>query len=142
MAGNSGFSKAELTAMKERAAELRAEKGGAKKGKNLEALLALIDELPADDKRIAVALHQAVTEVAPELVARTWYGMPAYEQDGDVLVFLQVTSKFDTRYSTLGFNHAAKLDDGDMWPTSFAIPAVTDEVEKRMRELIRTAVGG
>lgn len=127
--------------MKERAAELRAQKGGKKKGDNLEALLAKIDELPSGDKQIAVAVHQAVTEVAPDLAPRLWYGMPAYEKDGDVLVFLQLTSKFDTRYSTLGFNQGAQLDDGEMWPTHFAIPAITDGVREQIRALLRKAVG-
>ncbi|WP_125107652.1 iron chaperone [Gulosibacter massiliensis] len=136
-----GFTKAEREAMQERAEELRAEKGGKTKAKNLEALLETIEELPAGDRAIAVALHQVVTEVAPHLDGRTWYGMPAYELDGDVVLFLQVTSKFDTRYSTLGFNQDARLDDGEMWPTHFAIPKLTDDVVKRMRTLVRTAVG-
>lgn len=141
MRDEGGFSEAELAAIKERAAELRAQKGGNKKAKNLEALHAGIEAMPAGDKEIAMALHQVVSEVAPELAARLWYGMPAYEKDGEVLVFLQVTSKFDTRYSTLGFNPPAALDDGEMWPTHFAIPALTPGVVARMKELVRTAAG-
>lgn len=106
--------------------ELKTQKGGNKLAKNLKALQETIEQLPDGDKQVAVALHQVVTEVAPELAGRTWYGMPAYERDGDVIVFLQVTSKFGTRYSTLGFNQGAQLDDGEMWPTYFAIPKITD----------------
>jgi len=137
-----GFSKAEREAMKARAEELRMQKGGNKKAKNLEALETLIDELPPADKEVAVALHQIMSEVAPELAPRTWYGMPAYESDGDgIVVFLQVTSKFETRYSTLGFNQGARLDDGDMWPTHYAITTITDEVKQKMTELVTQAVG-
>lgn len=142
MANTTGFSKAELEAIKERAEELRSQKGGNKKAKNLEALLEKIDELGAGEKELAVALHQVVTDVAPDLDPRLWYGMPAYEKDGEVVLFLQLASKFDTRYATLGFNHAAQLDDGDMWPTHFAIPKLTPAVTTRMTELVRAAVGG
>lgn len=141
MASESGFSKAELAAMKERAEELRAQKGGRKRADNLQALLDKIAEMPDGDKQIAVALHQVVSEVAPELAPRVWYGMPAYEKDGDVLVFLQPATKFETRYSTLGFNDVAQLDDGEMWASSFAIPALTEDVKQQMRELVAKAVG-
>lgn len=141
MPPESGFSKAELAAMRERAEELRAQKGGRKKADNLQALLDKITELPDDDKQIAVALHQVVSEVAPELVPRLWYGMPAYELDGSVLVFLQPASKFETRYSTLGFNDIAELDDGDIWATSFAIPAFTEGVKRQMIRLVKRAIG-
>lgn len=136
---DSGFSKAELDAIKERAAELRAQKGGNKKAKNLEALMAAIAQLPAAEKVIATALHQCVTSIAPELEARLWYGMPAYAKDGQIVVFLQLASKFDTRYSTLGFEHAATLDDGDLWPTHFAIPAMSPAVEQAMTDLVTKA---
>lgn len=138
---SSGFTEAERAAMAERAAELRAEKGGRKKAEALTALLEKIEELPEGDRTLAVALHQVVQEVAPQLSARTWYGMPAYEKDGSVLVFLQPSSKFGTRYSTLGFNDGAALDDGSMWPTSYAVAELTDEVRARMAELVRKAVG-
>lgn len=140
MANDSGFSEAELTAMKERAAELRSQKGGNKKAKNLEALLEAIAALPEGDKQIAAAVHQIMTEAAPHLAPRLWYGMPAYADDADVVVFLQLSSKFDTRYSTLGFNGAAQLDDGEMWATHFAIPALTDVVRTRVAELVQKAV--
>lgn len=139
--GSPGFSAAERQAMKDRAEELRAEKGGRKKADALQSLLEKIEQMSEGDRAIAVALHQVVGEVAPELTARTWYGMQAYEKDGAVLVFLQDSGKFDTRYSTLGFNDNAALDDGEMWPTTYAIPALTDGVEERMAELVRRAVG-
>lgn len=141
MPAENGFSEAERQAMRERAEELRAQRGGKKKADNLRALLDTIDAMPPGDKELAVALHQAITEVAPELVPRTWYGMPAYEKDGSVLVFMQVSSKFNVRYTTLGFNDGAALDDGEMWPTSYAIPALTDGVKETMAALVRRAMG-
>ncbi|WP_040159305.1 DUF1801 domain-containing protein [Nigerium massiliense] len=135
-----GFTKAEREAMKERAAELRAEKGGKKKADNLQALLDKIEGLSGDEKKLAVALHQVVTREAPGLDPRTWYGMQAYEKDGAVLVFLQLPSKFGTRYATLGFNDGAQLDDGDMWPTSYAIAELTDGVRAQVATLVRRAV--
>lgn len=135
--GSPGFSAAERQAMKDRAVE----KGGRKKADALQSLLEKIEQMPEGDRAIAVALHQVVGEVVPELTARTWYGMQAYEKDGAVLVFLQDSGKFDTRYSTLGFNDNAALDDGEMWPTTYAIPALTDGVKERMAELVRRAVG-
>lgn len=136
-----GFSSAEREAMKARAEELKAEKGGKKKSDFLASLLETIEGMDARDKEIAVAVHQIVTEVAPELTPRTWYGMPAFEKDGTVLVFLQHAGKFGVRYSTLGFQDNAELDEGDMWATSFAIPTLTDDVRTRIAELVRTAVG-
>lgn len=135
----SGFSQAEREAMKARAEELRMQKGGNKRAKNLEALQEAIEAMPEGDKEIAVALHNVMSEVAPQLYPRTWYGMPAYENEKEVVVFLQVSSKFGTRYSTLGFNGAATLDDGEMWPTHFAIPEVTDHVVEQMQQLVRKA---
>lgn len=135
-----GFSEFELAAMKERAAELRAQKGGKKKADNLQAALDKIAELSGDEQEVAVTLHQIVGDVAPDLEARTWYGMPAYARDGAVLVFLQPGSKFETRYSTVGFNDNAALDDGDMWPASFAVTRTTDEVKARLTELVTHAV--
>lgn len=140
MSSDSGFSKAELDAMKARAAELRAEKGGKKKADHLQALLDAIAALNPAEKKIAAAVHQIVMDVDPELTPRLWYGMPAYEKDGSVLLFLQLASKFDTRYSTLGFNDGAQLDHGEMWPTHFAIPRMTDPVRARITELVTAAV--
>lgn len=138
---SSGFSKAEQEAMKQRAEELRAERGGKKKADWLESLLEAIEAMPENDRAIAVMVHQVVSEVAPELSPRTWYGFPAYERDGKVIVFFQPASKFDVRYGTLGFQEGAALDDGDMWATSFAINQVTDEVTERVRELVKRAIG-
>ena len=100
-----------------------------------------IEAMPEQDRALAVAVHQIVTEVAPELEPRTWYGMPAYARGKDVLVFLQVSSKFDVRYTTLGFNESAALDDGPMWPTAYALTALDDDVRARIADLVRRAVG-
>lgn len=137
-----GFTAEERAAMKERAAELRAQKGGRKKEANLTALLEKVAELPPAEQEIAAAVHTLVTELAPQLEARTYYGMPAWAEDGSVLLFVQPASKFGTRYSTLGFNDNARLDDGELWPTSFAVPALTPAVQDRIAELVRRAVGG
>lgn len=136
-----GFSEAEREAMRQRAEELRAERGGKKKADYLAALLETIDQMPLADKAIAVAVHQIVNEVAPHLTPRTWYGMPAYELDGAVLMFVQHASKFDVRYTTLGFNDNAALDEGVMWPTSFAITEINDEVRNRIKTLLVQALG-
>ncbi|WJY67290.1 hypothetical protein [Corynebacterium auris] len=125
--------------MRQRAEELRREKGGNKKARNLEALQALIEEMPDGDRSLAAAIHLIVSEEAPHLDARTWYGMPAWEDKDGVVVFLQVASKFDARYSTLGFEPAARLDEGAMWPTSFALLELTGQTEAQIRELVRRA---
>ena len=141
MSESTGFSAAEKAAMAERAEELRAQRGGKKKADALQSLLEKIEEMPEQDRAVAVAVHQIVTEVAPELEPRTWYGMPAYARGKDILVFLQVSSKFEVRYTTLGFNEGAALDDGAMWPTSFAIVELDDDVRARIADLVRRAVG-
>lgn len=125
--------------MKARAEELRAMRGGQKKSDYLTALVKTIDEMPKEDQEIAIAVHQIVSEVAPDLIPRTWYEMPARGKDGDVVVFVQVSSQFGMRYSTLGFQGATLLDDGDMWPTSYAIMQITDEVKSTIRSLITRA---
>ncbi len=137
-----GFSAEERAAMKERAAELRAEgKKGAKKADGLQAVLDRIAEMAPDDRALAERVHVAVTTTAPELSPKTWYGMPAYENaDGKVVVFFQDSGKFKYRYSTLGFQEAAHLDDGDMWPVSYAILEWSPAVEKKVVELVRAAV--
>jgi uncharacterized protein YdhG (YjbR/CyaY superfamily) len=139
---DTGFTAEERAAMKERAAELRAEgKQGAKKADGLQALLDKIAEMAPGDRALAERVHVAVTSTAPELTPKTWYGMPAYaDAAGKVVVFFQDSGKFDYRYSTLGFQDAAHLDDGDMWATSFALQAWTPAVEKRVVELVRAAV--
>ena len=137
-----GFSAAERAAMKERAAELRAEgKKGAKKADGLQALLDRIAEMAPNDRALAERVHVAVTTSAPGLTPKTWYGMPAYANaDGKVVVFFQDSGKFGYRYSTLGFQDTANLDDGDLWPTSYALRAWSPAVEKSVVELVRTAV--
>lgn len=141
MSESTGFSAAEKAAMAERAEELRAQRGGKKKADALQDLMEKIEAMPEQDRALAVAVHQIVTEVAPELEPRTWYGMPAYARGKDVLVFLQVSSKFDVRYTTLGFNESAALDDGPMWPTAYALTALNDDVRTRIADLVRRAVG-
>lgn len=134
----------ERKALKERTAELRKQasrKGGSKKEKDLQDVLDTIESLPEPDKQIAQMIHEAVTEVAPELDPKTWYGFPAYAKAGKVIVFYQQASKFDSRYGTLGFQDDARLDDGAMWPASYAIVEVTDAVRAQVRELVRRAVG-
>ncbi len=101
---------------------------------------AKIAEMDEADRAIAEGLHALILQTAPDLVPRTWYGMPAYARDGKVLCFFQASQKFNTRYCTLGFSDEAALDDGRMWPTAFALVALTPEVEKRIVALVRAAV--
>jgi uncharacterized protein YdhG (YjbR/CyaY superfamily) len=138
----SGFSAEERAAMKERAAELRAEgKKGAKKADGLQAVLDRIAGMAPEDRALAERVHVVVTATAPELTPKTWYGMPAYaDGNGKVVVFFQDAGKFESRYSTLGFNDTAKLDDGDFWPTSFALVAWTAVVEEQITALVRAAI--
>jgi uncharacterized protein YdhG (YjbR/CyaY superfamily) len=137
-----GFSARERAAMRERAAELRAEgKKGAKKADGLQAVLDRIAEMAPADRELAERVHMAVTAIAPDLLPKTWYGMPAYANaDGKVVVFFQDSGKFNYRYSTLGFQDAAKLDDGDLWPVSYALQKWSSAVEKKVVELVRAAI--
>ena len=137
-----GFSAAERAAMKQRAAELRAEgKKGAKKADGQEALLEAIAKMAPDDRALAERVHVAVTSAAPELEPKTWYGMPAWaDADGKVVVFFQDSGKFKYRFSTLGFQDAANLDDGDFWPTSYAMLRWSPKVEEQVVALVRAAV--
>jgi uncharacterized protein YdhG (YjbR/CyaY superfamily) len=137
-----GFSAEERAAMKERAAELRAEgKKAAKKADGLQAVLDRIAEMAPDDRALAERVHTAITACAPELSPKTWYGMPAYTNaDGKIVVFFQDSGKFNYRYSTLGFQDTANLDDGDLWPVSYALQQWSPEVEKRIVELVRAAI--
>jgi len=136
------LSKAEQEAIKERAAELKASKGRKKKTREDAQLEVLekISEMPAGDKEIALGLHKIVMGEFESLWPRVWYGMPAYTLDGKVMLFLSVSSKWDTRYSTLGFEDKANLDDREMWPTGFAIKNWSGEVEERVRSLIEKAL--
>jgi uncharacterized protein YdhG (YjbR/CyaY superfamily) len=135
------FSAEERTAMKERGAELRAEgKKGAKKADGLQAVLDRIAEMAPEDRALAERVHVAVTATAPELSPKTWYGMPAYANaEGKVVVFFQDAGKFSYRYSTLGFQDAANLDDGDLWPVSYALKKWSPVVEKKVIELVQAA---
>ena len=137
-----GFSAAERAAMKERAAELRAEgKKGAKQADALQAVLDSIAKMSPEDRALAERVHLTVTTTAPGLAPKTWYGMPAYaDADGKVVVFFQESGKFKYRYSTIGFQDAAHLDDGDIWPTSYAVTRWSPTVEKKVTELVTAAV--
>jgi uncharacterized protein YdhG (YjbR/CyaY superfamily) len=132
---SSGFTAEERAAMKERARELKA---GTADGES--AVLAKIAEMPEADRAMAERLHALITATAPELAPRTWYGMPAYAKDGKVVCFFQSADKFKARYATLGFSDRANLDDGAMWPTSFALKKLTAAGEKRIRALVKKAV--
>lgn len=140
--GSAGFSAQELDAMKMRAAELRAEgKKGAKKAEGLDAVLEAIEKMAPQDKALAERVHVAVTEAAPGLLPKTWYGMPAYANEGGkVVVFFQDAGKFGYRYSTLGFQENAHLDEDEMWPVSYALVEWNPRVEKRVIELVKAAV--
>lgn len=136
------FTAEERAAMQERAAEVRAartRRGKAAADPEAE-VLAKIAELPDADRVVAERIHAIVREVAPALTPRTWYGMPAYGASKAVL-FFQPASKFKARYSTLGFNDDARLDDGAMWPTSYAVTAIGEAEEAAIRELVRRAAG-
>src|SRR5674476_498025 len=136
------FSAEERAAMKERAAELRAEgKKAARKADGLQAVVDRIAEMAPEDRVLAERVHVTVTATAPELSPRTWYGMPAYTNaDGKVVVFFQNAGKFNYRYSTLGFQEAANLDDGDLWPVSYALLKWSPVVEKKVVELVKAAI--
>jgi len=137
-----GFSAEERAAMKKRAAELRAEgKQGAKKADGLQAVLDAIAGMAPGDRALAERVHMTVTAAAPELSPKTWYGMPAYANaDGKVVVFFQDSGKFKYRYSTLGFQDTANLDDGDLWPVSYALQQWSPLVEKKVIELVKAAI--
>jgi uncharacterized protein YdhG (YjbR/CyaY superfamily) len=139
---STGFSAEERAAMKERADELRAEgKKGAKKADGLQAVLDKIAEMAPEDRALAERVHVTVTAAAPELAPKTWYGMPAYtDADGKLVVFFQDSGKFNYRYSTLGFQDAAHLDDGDIWPVAYALKGWSSAVEKKITELVKAAI--
>ena len=133
-----GFSADERAAMLERKRELAAQAAGAD-GES--EVLAKIAEMPAADRVMAERLHTIVMAAAPALVPRTWYGMPAYALDGKVVCFFQSAHKFKARYATLGFSDKAKLDEGDMWPTGFALKALGAKQEAAITDLVKRAVG-
>jgi uncharacterized protein YdhG (YjbR/CyaY superfamily) len=137
-----GFTAEERAAMKAHAAELRAEgKKGAKKAGGLQAVLDSIAAMAPHDRALAERVHMTVTATAPDLSPRTWYGMPGYANaDGNVVVFFQNSGKFNYRYSTLGFQDTANLDDGDLWPASYALQKWSAAVENKVAELVKAAV--
>jgi uncharacterized protein YdhG (YjbR/CyaY superfamily) len=142
---NGGFSDQERAAMQERARELKAEARREARGKKARiegemALQARIAEMPEPDKSMAARIHEIVTSAAPNLVPKTWYGMPAYARDGKVVCYFQDAAKFESRYSTFGFNDVANLDDGELWPTSFAVVELTAAAEKKITELVKKAM--
>jgi uncharacterized protein YdhG (YjbR/CyaY superfamily) len=135
---STAFTDDERAAMRERAREMKAARGGKADGE--QDVLAKIGEMPAADRAIAERIHAIVMSTAPALVPRTWYGMPAYSKDGEVLCFFQSARKFKTRYASFGFSDKANLDDGSMWPTSFALTRLTAAEEKQIAALVRKAV--
>ena len=138
------FTDQEREAMKERARELKAEAGRGRRSSkaNGEAdLRAKIAEMPAADRSMAERLHEIIMANAPTLTPKTWYGMPAYARDGKVICLFQSADKFKARYATFGFNEDAQLDDGDIWPTSFALLELTTAAETTIAALVRKAVG-
>jgi uncharacterized protein YdhG (YjbR/CyaY superfamily) len=137
-----GFSTAERAAIRKRAAELRAEgKKGAKKAEGMQAVLDSIAEMAPQDRALAERVHVTLTETAPELTPKTWYGMPAYTNaDGKIVLFFQNAGKFNSRYATLGFQDAANLDDGDLWPVYYALQQWSPAVEQRIVELVKAAI--
>jgi len=132
-----GFTGEELAAMKERAQEQK----GAKKPDGEDEVLAKIAEMPEEDRALAQRIHELVKASAPGLSAKTWYGMPAYAKDGNVVCFFQSAHKFKTRYATLGFSDKAALDDGNAWPVAYAVRALTAADEAKIVALVKRAVG-
>jgi uncharacterized protein YdhG (YjbR/CyaY superfamily) len=132
-----GFTNEERAAMKERAQELKA---AARKADGESAVLAKIAEMPKPDRAMGKRLHAIIKASAPALSPRTWYGMPAYAKDGKVVCFFQSAHKFKSRYATFGFNDTANLDEGAMWPTSFALKELTPAVEAKIGKLVKKAV--
>jgi uncharacterized protein YdhG (YjbR/CyaY superfamily) len=132
-----GFTDEERAAMKERAQELKA---AADKADGESAVLAKIAEMKGPDRAMAKRLHAIVKASAPALSPKTWYGMPAYAKDGKVVCYFQSAQKFKSRYATFGFNDTANLDEGAMWPTSFALTELTATEEARISALVRKAV--
>ena len=135
-----GFSEAEKAAMKERSKEIKREKTSKKKTDGEQAVLEKINELEADDQKIAIGLHELIKQNFPQLGFKTWYGFPAYTRDGKVITFFQASKRFDERYSTLGFSSEAKLDEGVFWPTSYALLEWNDQVEDEIKRLIKKAL--
>jgi uncharacterized protein YdhG (YjbR/CyaY superfamily) len=135
------FTAEERAAMRERAKELKAEERmNRDRAEGERALLANVAEMPRADRTMAERIHAIVTANAPDLMPRTWYGMPAYAKDGKVVCFFKAASKFDERYATFGFNDAANLDDGAMWPVVFGLKELKPADEKKLAALVKKAV--
>jgi uncharacterized protein YdhG (YjbR/CyaY superfamily) len=134
---SSGFTAEERAAMKERAKELKAE---AAKADGEKALLEKVAEMKGTDRAMAARLHELITAAAPVLSPKTWYGMPAYAKDGKIVCFFQSAEKFDSRYATFGFSDEANIDQGAMWPTSWALKELTPAEEKKIVTLVKKAV--
>lgn len=139
---STGFTKAERAAMRARADELRASgRGGPKKAEEAQACLDAIAGLPEGDRVLAERFHALVSEVAPDLRPKTWYGMPAYvDENAKVVCFFKSGSKFGTRYATVGFIDVARLDEGDLWPTEYAVTSMSTAVSTALGTLLRRAV--
>ena len=136
-----GFTDEERAAMKERAKEQKAEaRANKNKAEGESDVLAKIAEMPEPERAMAKRLHEIIKASAPVLSPKTWYGMPAYAKDGKIVCFFQSAQKFNTRYATLGFNDTANLDEGAMWPTSFALTELTEACEARISALVKKAV--
>jgi uncharacterized protein YdhG (YjbR/CyaY superfamily) len=137
-----GFTADERAAMKERAQELKAEaRANKSRAAGEKDVLAKISDMPEPERSMAQRLHEIVTAAAPQLLPKTWYGMPAYaDSDGKIVCFFQSAHKFGTRYATFGFNDSAKLDDGHMWPVSFALTGLHDAEETRIIGLLKAAL--
>jgi uncharacterized protein YdhG (YjbR/CyaY superfamily) len=138
-----GFSAEERAAMKEHAQELKTEARRGSRASKTDGesdVRAKIAEMPDADRALAERIHAIVKAAAPGLSPKTWYGMPAYAKDGKVVCFFQSAAKFKSRYATFGFNDTAKLDDGSMWPTAFAVTELTDADEARIAELVKRSV--
>jgi uncharacterized protein YdhG (YjbR/CyaY superfamily) len=135
------FTDEERAAMKERVKEQKAEaRRGADRAEGEQDVLAKLAEMPEPDRAMGKRIHAIIKASAPSLSPKTWYGMPAYEKDGKVVCFFQSADKFKARYATFGFNDSANLDEGAMWPTSFALKKLTAAAEKTIGELVRKAV--
>ena len=138
-----GFTADERAAMRERARELKAARRSRRAEDDERAVLAKIAEMPEPDRTMAERIHALVKASAPDLLPKTWYGMPAYaNQDGKVVCFFTPASKFNSRYATFGFTDTANLDDGSMWPTSFALKELTPDAEAQIAALVKKAVTG
>jgi uncharacterized protein YdhG (YjbR/CyaY superfamily) len=138
-----GWTDEERAAMKAHAEEIKrvGGKGSAKAAEEAQACLDKIAEMPDEDRELAERFHALVTKTAPDLTVKTYYGMPAYAQDGKVLCWFKAAAKFKTRYATVGFSDQATLDDGNLWPTEYAVTRLTPADEKRIADLVERAVG-